>query len=430
MHHPFACGTSDHSVSRRRFIQAALGAAGIASIGSSPLGEVALAEEVLQKEKQVLFVWLDGAMSQFESWDPKPGTTFGGPFRSIPTALPGVHLSELMPKMATRLDRFSVVRSMHTKFEDHSRAVVPIQQGDPKNRGVPYPFLGSAVVKLLGENDSGLPPYIHIKPGSGGFMFQDAGFLGPKYGALALGDGKPPNNLVVPDPAMAARDGARKALREKLNRRFAKNRSPENIDSYDHTYHMAEQMARHAHLFDPARLKAEDVARYGGGELARHMVQARQLLEAGVTFVKVTMFHWDTHGDNFNCHLDGVPQVDAALAALLDDLIARGLYDRTLVMVLSEFGRTPKINARVGRDHWPECWSLGLGGGGIKPGVVVGKTNDLGTFNANEEYDVGHVFHTVFNALGIDSKKAEYDNGGQPLPIAHDDCSSIGALLA
>ena len=121
-------------------------------------------------------------------------------------------------------------------------------------------------------------------------------------------------------------------------------------------------------------------------ELARHMVQARQLLEAGVTFVKVTMFHWDTHGDNFNCHLDGVPQVDRALAAMIDDLIDRGLYDDTLVMVLSEFGRTPKINARVGRDHWPECWSLGLGGGGIKPGVVVGKTNDLGTFNVGDEY--------------------------------------------
>ena len=431
MFHNHACGSDRHGITRREILRSALGAAGLSLAKvENGLEELLLAGEVRKRKKQVLFVWLDGAMSQFESWDPKPGTQYGGPFRSIASSLPGVQLSELMPQMAKRMHRFSLVRSMHTRFEDHSRAVVPIQQGDPTNRGVTYPFLGSAVVKLLGENGSGLPPYVHIKPGSGGFMFQDAGFLGPKYGALALGDGKPPSNLIAPDPNQAARDQSRRALRERVNSRFAEGRLGEDVEAYNYTYHMAEQMARHAQLFDPARLSAEDVARYGGGEFARHMVQARQLLEAGVTFVKVTMFHWDTHGDNFNCHLDGVPQVDLALAAVIDDLIARGMYDDTLVMVLSEFGRTPKINARVGRDHWPECWSLGLGGGGIKPGVVVGKTNDLGTFNAGDEYDIGHVFHTVFAALGIDPANTQYDNGGQPLPIAHDDYRPIQQLLS
>jgi len=431
MHHTFACGSDRHGITRREILRSAVGAAGLSlATIESGLEDYLLAGEVRKRKKQVLFVWLDGAMSQFESWDPKPGTQYGGPFRSISSSLPGVHLSELMPQMAQRMHRFSLVRSMHTRFEDHSRAVVPIQQGDPTNRGVAYPFLGSAVVKLLGENDSGLPPYVHIKPGSGGFMFQDAGFLGPKYGALALGDGKPPSNLFAPDPNQASRDRSLRALRDRVNSRFSEGRITEDAEAYNYTYYMAEQMARHAQLFDPAGLKPEDIARYGGGELARHMVQARQLLEAGVTFVKVTMFHWDTHGDNFNCHLDGVPQVDRALAAVIDDLISLGMYDDTLVMVLSEFGRTPKINARVGRDHWPECWSLGLGGGGIKPGVVVGKTNDLGTFNAGEEYDIGHVFHTVFQALGVDSTRAEYDNGGQPLPIAHDDYRPIKELLS
>ena len=383
-----------------------------------------------RQKKQVLFLWLDGAMGQFETWDAKPGTQFGGPYKAIPSVVPGIHLSELMPKMAQRMDRFSIIRSMHTRFEDHSRAVVPIQQGDPKNRGVTYPFLGSAVVKLLGDNGSGMPPYIHIKPGSGGFMFQDAGFLGPKYGALALGDGKAPANLLAPNPSQATRDESRRLFREKLNHRFRERRVTDLSDAYNYTYHMADQMARHSQLFDADRLQPKDIARYGGSELARHMLQARQLLEAGVTFVKVTMFHWDTHGDNFNCHMDGVTQVDAALSALIDDLVERGLYDQTLIVVMSEFGRTPKINVRVGRDHWPECWSLALGGGGIKPGVVVGKTNDLGTFNANEEYDVGQLFHTIFRALGIDSKSAEYDNGGQPLPIAHDDHDAIRQLLA
>ncbi len=379
--------------------------------------------------KQVVFIWLDGAMSQFESWDPKPATEFGGPFRAISTAVPGISISELMPQMSQRMNQFSIIRSMHTQYEDHSRGVIPIQQGDPKNRGVAYPLLGSAVVKLLEKDNSDLPPYIHIKPGSGGFMFQDAGFLGPKYGALALGDGKAPPNLVAPREELVPRSERRRRLRDSLNTRFTQQRISELSAAYNHTYRVAEQMAQHAELFDPSSLRPEDVVRYGGSPFGRHLLQARQLIEAGVTFVKVTMFHWDTHGDNFNCHLDGVTQVDRALSALIGDLIERGLYDQTLVLILSEFGRTPKINARVGRDHWPECWSLGLGGGGIQPGAVIGKTNDLGTFNAHEEYDIGHVYHTVFQALGI-NPQAEYDNSGQPLPIANETCRSIAPLLA
>lgn len=428
MKHAYACHSPQHGISRRQLLESLFGA--VAGVGLASHAEPLFASQVKEKRKQVLFVWLDGAMSQLESWDPKPGTQFGGPFRSIQTKLPGVHLSELMPAMARRLDRFSIIRSMHTRFEDHSRALDPIQRGDPKNRGVNYPFLGSAVAKWIGAGDSGLPPYIHIKPGSGGFSYQDAGFLGPEYGALALGDGLPPTNLVAP-PAITPRiNDERNKLRENANRRFAERRFPELADAYNYTYRVAEQMMKRVDLFDPSRLDAKDVERYGDTPFGRHLLQARRLLEAGVTFVKVTMFHWDTHGDNFNCHLAGVPQVDQALGAVLDDLAERGRYDHTLVVVMSEFGRTPKINGRIGRDHWPECWSLGLGGAGIKPGVVVGKTNDKGTFNAGEEYDVGHVFQTIFRALGIDPSKKEYNNGGQPLPIAHEDCAPIKELLA
>lgn len=412
------------SINRRQAISTLAGTtAAVAACGALA------AEKAKPRAKQVMFIWLDGAMSQLESWDPKPGTQFGGPFQGIQTKLPGVLVSELMPQMAQRMDRFTIVRSMHTKYEDHSKGVIPIQQGDPKNRGVTYPLLGSAVVKLLDATKNELPPYIHIKPGSGGFMFQDAGFLGPKYGALALGDGKAPPNLVAPQGAEAARARRRQQVRDRLNARFSERRCTEPSDAYQHTYRIAEQMARHAPLFDPERLSGSDVARYGGSQFGRHLLQARQLIEAGVTFVKVTMFHWDTHGDNFNCHLDGVTQVDAALSALLDDLRDRGLYEQTLVLILSEFGRTPKINARLGRDHWPECWSLGLGGGGLRPGVV-GKTNDLGTFVAEDEFDIGHVYHTVFHALGIDPSLEQYDNGGQPLPIAHEGCQPIPGLLA
>jgi hypothetical protein len=427
MKHSFACRSVEHSVSRRGMMQTLLGGAASASVGG--MLEHAFADRVHRQRKQVLFVWLDGAMSQLESWDPKPGTQFGGPFRDIQTKLPGVRISELMPNMAQRMDRFSVVRSMHTRFEDHSRAVKPIQRGDPKNRGVTYPFIGSAVARFLGSGNSGLPPYMHIKPGSGGFMYQDAGFLGARYGALALGDGKPPTNLISPQEITPDVNAARLSLRDRLNRRFSERRVPKLSNAYNITFDIAQQLMKNADLFDPSRLAAKDIERYGSSEFGRHMVQARRLLEAGVTFVKVTMYRWDTHGDNFNCHQDGVPQVDTALAAMIDDLIERGLYDHTLVVVMSEFGRTPKINGRIGRDHWPECWSMGMGGGGIKPGVIVGKTNDKGTFTDGKEYDVGHLFHTFFHTLGIDPVKTEYNNNGQPLPVAHEDHHPIEDLL-
>ncbi|GAB4152346.1 MAG: DUF1501 domain-containing protein [Planctomycetaceae bacterium] len=427
MHHPHACHTSEHGLTRRRMMQL-LGA----TVGTAGMGrfvEPAFAEAVRKKQKQVLFVWLDGGMSQLETWDPKPGTQFGGPFQAIQTSVPGVQISELMPGMAKRMNQFAVVRSMHTRFEDHSRAVLPIQRGDPKDRGVTYPFLGSAISKLMGGNGD-LPPYIHIKPGSGGFHFRDAGFLGPQYGALALGDGKVPSHVARPNGLSSQAADSRNRLRKLANSSFEKHRVKTLPNAYNHTYRVAEQLMKHTKLFDPSRLPARDIERYGNSQFGRHLLQARTLLEAGVTFVKVTMYYWDSHGDNFNCHLSAVPRVDTALSALLDDLVDRGMYDNTLVIVLSEFGRTPKINGRIGRDHWPEAWSVGFGGCGIKRGVVVGKTNAKGSFVVNDSHDVGHLFHTFFRALGIDPTHTEYDNNGQPLPIAHDDHHPIKDVLA
>src|SRR3954452_8008341 len=198
------CTPQDHLLSRRRFL--GLGAAGMAAGAFGGLLSARAGEALKSKDKQVLFVWLDGGMSQLESWDPKPNTTFGGPFRSIATSVPGVHFSELMPRLAKQMDKLCVVRSLSTKDNAHSSGVERIQRGDPKTRGVPYPYFGSAVAKLLGPCESKLPPYVWIKPGGGGFRPEDAGFLGPKYGTLAFGDGKPPDNLLRPETLGEAQD--------------------------------------------------------------------------------------------------------------------------------------------------------------------------------------------------------------------------------
>ncbi|MBI2808265.1 MAG: DUF1501 domain-containing protein [Planctomycetes bacterium] len=389
-----------------------------------------VAQQLRQRRKQVLFIWLDGGMSQLESWDPKPNTQFGGPFRSIETAVPGIRISELMPRTARQMRHLALIRSVHTQDNSHSAGVARIQRGDPSNRGVTYPYFGSAVAKLLGPGESGLPPYIWVKPGNGGFITQDAGFLGPRYGALALGDGRPPANFLRPDTLTAQDDQERNDLRRLLDRRYAAGRRSAGTDANSYVYEMAAQLQRNANLFDSRSLPARDVERYGSSDFGRHMLLARRLLEAGVTFVKVNSYGWDTHGDNFNAHHTMVPKVDQAFAAMIEDLAQRSMLDNVLVVMMSEFGRTPRINGDVGRDHWPEAWSVVMAGSGIRRGIVVGQTNALGTFVQADEHDIGHLFHTWFTALGINTARTRYDNNGQPLPIAHDECRPVRALLA
>jgi uncharacterized protein (DUF1501 family) len=258
-----------------------------------------------------------------------------------------------------------------------------------------------------------------------------AGFLGPQYNPLMLLDGQPPANLLRPASLTEDDLTARLRLREQAARRYQQGRSSDLAAVADHSFQAARTlMEKHRRLFDPARFPARDVDRYGAHELGQHMLLARNLLEAGVTFVKVGSYGWDTHGDNFNGHQSMVPKFDQAFSTMLEDLEDRGMLDRVLVIAMSEFGRTPRINGHLGRDHWPEAWSLVMAGCGIQRGVVVGKTNDVGTFVDSEPYDIGHMFHTWFKALGIDPSMTQYTNDGQPLPIAHGECHAVQELLA
>ena len=417
------CTPRDHALSRRQWLGAAAG-------GALGLAAPAVAEQLRKQQRQVLFVWLDGGMSQLESWDPKPNTAFGGPFRTIPTSVPGTHVCELMPHSAKLMHRLTLVRSVSTQDNSHSAGVDRIQRGDPKNRGVTYPYFGSAVAKWVGAGDGGMPPYVWIKPMSGGFVYKDAGFLGPKYGALALGDGKPPENLVRPAELSAADDAERNELRKLADQRYSARRRKEFSEANTHAFTMAEQLQKKIELFDPTKLPQKDVERYGSHDLGRHLLLARRLLEEGVTFVKVTSYGWDTHGDHFNGAASLHPKFDRPFAAIIEDLHDRGMLDHVLVIAMSEFGRTPRINGHLGRDHWPEAWSLVTAGTGIKKGVVVGKTNDKGTWVTSPEHDIGHLFHTWFRALGIDPRHTEYDNAGQPLPIAHEEMKPVKEVLA
>lgn len=425
--HKHLCTPVQHVMSRRRLLgaSAATGMLGMGGLGG--LVQPLIADELVQNDKQVLFIWIDGGMSQLESWDPKPNTQFGGPFRSIQTTLPGVRISELMPKTAEIMHMLALDRGVTTVDNSHSAGVPRIQRGDPKDRGVIYPYFGSAVAKLMGQGNSQLPPYIWVKPGNGGFKYQDAGFLGPRYGALAIGDGKPPPNLLLPEALSHDANSARNRLRDFANKQYAQGRNPTFGEAQSFVFDSAQALMKRQSLFlepDPA-----DVEHYGDTELGRDMLIGRKMLEAGVRFVKVNSYGWDTHGDNFNGHASLMPRFDQAFSAVVLDLEQRGMLDNTLVIAMSEFGRTPRINGHVGRDHWPEAWSIAMTGTGIQRGVVIGETNKTGTFVENDAHDIGDFFHTWFSALGVNSLEAEYLNNGQPLPIAHDDCRPIEELL-
>ena len=420
------CPSEQHRLSRRRW----LGTAAAGTAAALPLIDPAVHAAALRRAaKQVLFIWLDGGISQLESWDPKPNTEFGGPFRAIPTSVPGIHVSELLPQTAQQMQHLAIVRSLCTEDNAHSSGVDRIQRGDPKNRGVVYPYFGSAVTKLLGPNDSGLPPYVWIKPLSGGFMHKDAGFLGPQYGSLAFGDGKPPQNLLQHADVTDQQQQERMQIRTFADRRYARGRRPDSTDANGFVFSMGLELMQRRQLFDESTFSPQDVQRYGTHDLGRHMLLARRMLEAGVQFVKVNSYGWDTHGDNFNGSHSLVRRFDQPFAALISDLAAAGMLDQVLVIAMSEFGRTPRVNGHLGRDHWPEAWSLCMAGAGIRRGVAVGSTSENGTWVTSEPYDIGHMFHTWFSALGINSRETAWDNQGQPLPIAHEDCHPVSELL-
>jgi len=428
---PHLCNPNEHGISRRRVLGAIGGTT--AGLGLGALGgmvQPAVGEELAKSDKQILLLWLDGGMSQLESWDPKPGTRFGGPLRSIPTSLPGVHISELMPKTAKLMHHLATVRSMKTEDANHSSGVPKILRGHPKNRGVVYPFWGSAVSRVMGPTKSGLPPYLWVKPGNGGFISKYAGFLGARHGALALGDGKPPTNLVRPETLSDQNASERRELQQLFNQRYAARRRKASNEANSYVYDVAEKLMQNKRLFDESLLPDKDRERYGKHDFGRHTLLARNLIEAGVRFVQVTSYGWDTHGDCFNAHASRMPKVDQVYSALIEDLIDRGMMDNVLVVMMAEFGRTPRINGSVGRDHWPDAWSLSMTGCGINKGVVVGETLADGTDVKTEPYDIGAMFHTWYQAVGIDSKKVEVMNGTQPLPIAHDDMAAVKELLA
>jgi uncharacterized protein (DUF1501 family) len=423
----YACGSADHAISRRLFLGSAAGL-GLAS-GFSALARPAFSADLARRERQVLLIWLHGGASQLETWDPKPGTDTGGPFRAIETSVPGVKISELLPNTARQMHRLALVRGVNTKEDDHAKGQYLMHTGRRQVAGQEYPHLGSMAAKYLGSDQNPLPGYVHIQPGGGGVAGREAAFLGPKYGSLVLGNGGAPANTVRPGSLGNAGATGRESLRGHLNDRFARRRRTAETDAYTTTYEQALKLMERREVFDVSKEPARDLERYGTHDFGRHCLLARRLLESGVTFVKVMHSNYDTHNENFDFHLEQVGEFDQSFSALLDDLHERGRLEHTLVIVMSEFGRTPRINHLYGRDHWSAAWSVALAGAGIKAGVVHGKTNPNGTAVVDGQVSCGQLFHTYFRAVGLDPTES-LDLGGRTLQLADPAATAIRELLA
>lgn len=397
-------------------------AAGAASVASySGLFSVpTLADEVKKHGKKCILLWLCGAPSQFETWDPKPGTPTGGPFGAIHTNLPGVKISQLMPKCATMMDKLAVVRSMSTEPSEHFQGIDALTRGDKPRPPFVRPILGSVVAQQLGHLDSPVPQFVLLDPCPEGNEFKQfkagnwAGWLGAEYGPVRAGGEYAIPNLLKPENLSDADHSDREALRKFFSRKYENEQRSEAASSYNAAFNRVKGLMSCAPLFDLNSLPDDDRRRYGAGAFAQHALQARHLIENGSTFVMVANgMPWDNHVFQHEMHQMLVPELDNVLYQLVNDLHLRGMLDDTLVIAMGEFGRTPWLNEARGRDHYPNAWSMAMAGGGIKGGVVFGATDEGGYEVTQGEVDNRRLFATIFSALGIEPHE-EYELPGLP----------------
>ncbi len=426
----YACQSAEHAVARRQFLQGvAATAAGSVVGGLGLFANPAVSAALNNQQKRVVVFNMHGGLSQLESWDPKPGTDTGGPFRAIDTSVPGIKISELLPNIAKQMHHLCLVRGVNTKEDDHGKGAYLMTHGRRESPAADYPTLGAVCAKTLSSEDGGLPGHIIITPGGGGGRGNDSAYLGPKYSSIYLGNGNPPSHTVRPGKVTEPMDTVRNDFRRRVDQRFLNRRRTAVTDAYTYSYEQAIQLMKQREIFDVSKEPEKDHERYGKYDLGRHCLLARRLLEKGISFVQVSHSNYDTHNENFNFHIEQLGEFDRSFAAFVSDLASRGMLDSTLIVVLSEFGRTPNINLYYGRDHWSHAWSVVLAGSKIQRGIAYGKTNPRGTEVVDGQVDHANLFHTYLQASGVDSTDS-FDIEGRDVPIADPASKMIKQILA
>ncbi len=398
-----------------------LGASAAAGLAAKFPVPYALGQARPAKAKACILLWTQGAQSQIDTWDPKPGTETGGPFREIETASPDIRICEHLPRTARQMDKASVIRTLNSKDPNHDTASYYLHTSYRRLGDLQHPHVGSVILEELGPGKTDLPGCIVV----GGDPPAGAAYLPAERSPVVFDRLDNPTQDIV-----RHKEGShfyipmsRLERRWQMLRRFEdgwnKKHDDPRVESRRQMYERAWKVLSSSSLkaFDIDNEPGDVRRAYGASPLGRAVLMSRRLVQAGIRFVEVMHGTWDTHSENFTGHQRLLGELDLAYAALLEDLAKTNLLSETLVVLMGEFGRTPRVNAAKGRDHWTRCWSAVLAGGGIAGGRVVGKTDRAGMEIAERPVSVSDLYATIYQCLGVDPDKQYTSASGRPVKI-------------
>ena len=383
---------------------------------------------ITPKAQSIIHIFLPGGAAAQETWDPKPlaPAEYRGPLGSVQTVIPGVRFSEHLSKTAKIADKLTVVRSMTHGEAAHERGTHNMFTGYKPSPAVNYPSFGSVVSKQLGGKDS-LPAYVCIpqKISNNGQDVAGTGYLPTSFGPFSLGSDPAAPGFKVRDlnsDVSADRFARRRSILDTVDSHFRYAENSDNLAAMDTFYQQAFDL-----ISSPKAKGAFDLAKeteamknaYGLNQAGQRLLMARRLVESGVRFVSVTYGGWDMHNSIGAGISKTLPFFDQAYAALITDLEQRGMLDTTLVMISSEFGRTPKINQNAGRDHWPRVFSVVFAGGGFKKGLIYGSSDATGADVEDKPLSVENLAATLYNQIGIDPNMKLETEDNRPVSLVY-----------
>jgi hypothetical protein len=405
----------------------------IGSLGALGIGLEGVLRAGAKKDISCILVWQSGGCGHQDTWDMKPDAPreFRGEFNPIPTNVPGIQICEHLPLTAKQADKYTILRSLHSKENNHERAINYLLTGYVPLSTLEFPSMGAVISKELGPKN-GLPPYVAV-PNT--FPSYGGGYLGGEFNPFIAGDPNKPGyhvrDLTLPTDVDWQRVANRRWLLEQMDAKYRAMDANTDFDAIDSFHERAYTLMSSPAAKEAFNVEAESPGlreRYGRTPVGQGCLLARRLVEAGVRFVTVAKgwLNYDTHGDNFNMMKKVLlPEFDRAFATLVEDLHERGLLKTTLVIAMGEFGRTPKVNKDAGRDHHNKAWSICMAGAGIPGGRVLGATDKTATEVTELPVAPEDLLFTIYSILGVDATR-EYQtpigrpskivNGGQLIP--------------
>jgi Protein of unknown function (DUF1501) len=379
--------------------------------------------------KNIIYLMMQGAMSHLDTFDPKPGREEQGETKTIPTKTPGVVFGQSLEKLAGLSDRLAVVRSLTTETGAHEQGQYLMRTSYPMINSIRHPAFGSWAVHAMGKISKDLPSYVLVGNGND---HPGAGFLDPSLTPVPVADPlKGLENTKRPQYLSEENFDRRLALADRIDRDFKAQYAGRQLDAYNQLYKDAVRLMGSVDLqaFDIAQEKPEVRDRYGDSRVGLGCLLARRLVESGVRCVEVEFGGWDMHRDVFEEMDEKGSQLDRAMGTLIEDLEQRGLLASTLVVLATEFGRTPRINENAGRDHHPGVFSCVLAGAGVQGGAVYGQSDEKGFRPDQDPVSVADFNTTIAAACGLPFEKEFHAPNGRPFKIGGGG-KPISAVLA